>query len=82
MEDKNMEVKLHSLFREQLYHSAAEATNWTDTSVHTLNKFYQALALLFTSKAEDALNLLTPLHAEPPLNLSAIIAYLQALQKC
>ena len=71
-----MEVKLHSLFREQLYHSAAEATNWTDTSVHTLNKFYQALALLFTSKAEDALNLLTPLHAEPPLNLSAIIASL------
>jgi tetratricopeptide repeat protein 21B len=77
MEDKNMEVRLHSLMREQLYHSAAEAINWTNTSVdNTFNKFYQALALLFTNKAEGALNLLTSLHADPLFNLSAIIASL------
>lgn len=73
MEDKNVQVKLHSLFREQLYHSAAEVCNLADT-FNVINKFYRALALLFTNKTEEALSLLTLLHADPLLNLSAILA--------
>ena len=74
MEERNLQVKLHCLFREQLYHSASEVCNLTDTSFNVTNTFYRALALLFTNKAEEALNLLSPLHIDPLLNLSAILA--------
>ena len=74
MEERNLQVKLHCLFREQLYHSASEVCNLTDTSFNVTNTFYRARALLFTNKAQEALNLLSPLHIDPLLNLSAILA--------
>lgn len=75
MEDKSLQVKLHGLFREQLYHSAAEEMAvLADTSSNIFNKFYQALSLLFLNKAEEALNNLTPLYGDSVLNLSATLA--------
>lgn len=74
MGDKNTEVRLRCLFREQLYQSAAEATNETSPSVDIIYKFYRALAMLFTNKVEDALSLFTSLIADPILNLTAILA--------
>lgn len=74
MQDNKMEVRLRCLLREQLYQSAAEATHETRTSIDVLDKFYRAIAMLFTNKIDDALSLLTPLSVDPLLNLSAILA--------
>lgn len=74
MEDKSVQVKLHGLFREQLFNSATEVVNLTDTSFNLFNKFYRALSLLFTNRTEEALNQLSPLFENPVLNLSAILA--------
>lgn len=74
MEDRILQVKLHGLFREQLYHSAAELVHSLDSSSSVSNKFYRALALLFTHKIEESLSFLTSLHGDPLLNLGAILA--------
>lgn len=73
MEDKDLQVKLHVLFREQLYCSAAELTSLTDSS-NIFNKFYRALSSIFMRKSEEALEELSSLLNDPILGLGAILA--------
>ena len=74
MEDKALQVKLNFLCREELYHTLISVIDKTSDTSNNVVKFYSAFALMKTCRVEDALAILTPLQADPVINLAAILA--------